>query len=309
MLRKLFFLILLVSLLFPFQAHAQEDAPFTSVSVQLWPEFDRPSMLVMYVITPSPQIKLPTEIRVRIPAVAGKPNAVATCETSADTPCNNAPFTQQPPEGEWSELIIPITLPSDVRIEFYDPRLDRSSSNRSYKFLWPGDHPVDNFIVQVQQPLRASDLRIKPGTVQTSVGQDGMNYYSLSVGSVPMGQTVELLVEYTKDNDELSNTSLPVAASEPLDNPSSTLPFSQKTLTALLALLGALLIVGGGVWYWISGRRPATGPERRRRTRRKASPAEAAADPEGSIYCHQCGHRATPGDVFCRICGTPLRKS
>jgi hypothetical protein len=306
MLQKLFSLLLLAVLLFPGGVQAQEGAAFSSVFVQLWPEFDQPSMLVMYQITLSPQVELPSEVRFRIPAAAGKPNAVATCE-QPDAPCNNTPYTQETPIGEWSTLVIPVTLSADLRIEYYDPRIDMTTANRSFDYVWPGDHSVENFSVQVQQPLRAANMTIRPGMAQSATAQDGMNYYTLAVGAVPNGQPVELGIEYAKDNDELSNNSLGVAPAEPLEENSGALPLSSKTITALLALLGTLLIVGGGAWYWLNSRQtPAVEPGRRRNRRKPL--AEAAADDGGNIYCHQCGNRASPGDRFCRVCGAALRK-
>jgi hypothetical protein len=306
MLRKLFSILLLAVLLVPGSVQAQEETPFSSVFVQLWPEFDQPSMLVMYQLTLSPQVELPSEVRVRIPAVAGKPHAVASCE-QPDVPCNNTPYTQETPVGEWSEIVIPVTLPETLRIEYYDPRITRDGATRRFEYAWPGDHSVENFSVQVQQPLRASGMRIRPGMAQAATGQDGMNYYTLAVGAVPAGQPVELGIEYTKDNDELSTTGLGVAPAEPLEDNSGALPLSSKTITALLALLGGLLIVGGGVWYWLNSRQTPAPEPARRRSRRKAA-NEAPTNDGSNIYCHQCGNRAAPSDRFCRVCGTALRK-
>lgn len=308
--RKILFFILLATLLVPLRTQAQGTASLGSVFVQLWPEFDRPSTLVMYNISLPPQTKLPSEIHVRIPAKAGKPNAVAYCEQP--TSCNDNPYTQQPPNGDWSELVIPITLPADIRVEYYDPSLVKNGSNRQFTFTWPGDAAVNNLTVQIQQPIRASQMTIKPGTVQESTGQDGMKYYNLNVGAVPAGQQVEVQVQYVKDNDELSNQSLPVAPAEPLNNNSWSLPVSNALLIPMLGLLGALLIVGGGIWYWLSGRQQPLPEGLRRRAQGRGRRSTTQASEEGAgeeVYCHQCGNRASPGDRFCRVCGTPLRRS
>jgi hypothetical protein len=74
----------------------------------------------------------------------------------------------------------------------------------------------------------------------------------------------------------------------------------------ILGILGVALIVGGGLWYWQSGKQSATDKSRRRRrtARLKVSDETAAGD---EVYCQNCGKRASVGDRFCRTCGTKLR--
>ena len=71
------FFLSLVFLFVPVLTRAQQDIPFSSVEVDLWPEFDRPTMLVIYHITLPAQAKLPAPMSLRIPASVGTPNAVA----------------------------------------------------------------------------------------------------------------------------------------------------------------------------------------------------------------------------------------
>lgn len=305
--RKLIYLILLVFLMMPRIIFAQEPPSLTSMTVDLWPEFDRPTMLVMYQFSLSSDVKLPTEIIFRIPAAAGVPNAVAVCEPNVN--CYNTPFTQQT-AGEWSELTIQATLP-DLRVEYYDPSLQYDGSSRMYGYVWPGDFAVDSMLLHVQQPIGAEQMLIKPGTVVTGVGEDGLTYYSLDAGAVPAGQAVEVTIEYTKDNDELTNTALSVSSSEPLDDNSSGRFTLTSDMPYVLGGLGVLLMVGGGLWYWLSGqRRSATQPRKRARHKQNKDEPTAAALAAGGeyVYCHQCGNRAAAGDRFCRTCGTAIRR-
>lgn len=280
---------------------AQPVPALTSLTVDLWPEFDQPSMLVMYQFSLSADFKAPGEVRVRIPADAGAPNAVAVCEAAGS--CYDTPFTQEP-AGEWTTLIISATLP-DVRVEYYDPRLQKNGRDRHFEFQWPGDFAVENFRVHVQQPAEALQMRLKPGSASQGVEDDGLTYYTLDVGSVPAGQPVAIEMDYVKNSDALSNTSLPVQPIEPLDSQAGTSNVSSLPLA--LGGVGVALILGGGLWYWYSGRQRTTSKEPRRRRRKTTQPAAPASD-ASSIYCHQCGNRAAAGDRFCRTCGAPLRK-
>jgi hypothetical protein len=303
MLNKLTTLILLLAWLIPAGANAQTQTAFASLSVDLWPEFDKPSMLVMYQFTLSPQTKLPAEIRLRIPAAAGVPNAVASCQP--DGSCFNTTYEQQP-AGDWSVLVFQATLP-DLRVEYYDPQLTKDGTKRNFEYNWPGDYAVESFNIRAQQPVDAENMQVKPGTFSMAVGDDGFTYYSLDAGSVPAGQTVEVVISYDKTTDELSSSSMRVEPSEPLSSATTGRTSLTSALPFVLGALGLALIIGGGVWYWKSGRQKPQ-PSRSRRTRRKASPATSAGvNAEGNVYCHQCGKRAAPGDRFCRTCGTQLR--
>jgi hypothetical protein len=303
MLKKLILLTLLLACLFPTGSSAQTQPSLASMTVDLWPEFDKPSMLVMYAFTLSSQVGLPAEIRLRIPASAGVPNAVANCQPDGN--CFNAPYEQRP-AGEWSELIFQATLP-DLRVEFYDAALIKDGTKRHYEYTWPGDYAVENFKIRVQQPAMAENMLVKPGTFSVAAASDGFIYHSLDAGAVPAGQTIEVVIDYEKTTDELSSSFMPVQPSQPLSGETSGRTSLTSALPFALGFVGLALIIGGGVWYWRSGRQKPQ-PAHARRTRRKpASASPTSGEAEVNVYCHQCGKRAAAGDRFCRTCGTQLR--
>lgn len=304
MLKRTIILILLWVFSLPSGAWAQEDVRLSAVEVDLWPEFDRPAMLVIYRFTLAPSTTLPAEMRLRIPTAAGAPNAVAAGTT--DGSLINVPYDLEE-AGEWSWLVFQATTP-ELQIEYYDPGLVIEGSARHFEYAWPGDFVVDAFVVEVQQPVGASEMRIKPGMFSANEGRDGLMYYTLDVGSLTADQPVEITVDYQKADDRLSSNGQPLESSGPLDDTALGRKSMTEVLPWLLGLLGMLLIVGGGLWYWQSGRQePQT--KRRRGARRKPTPqGEPGGVLEGDhVYCHQCGKRAASGDRFCRACGTQLR--
>ena len=50
---------------------AQNDITFAGLEIDLWPEYDRPDMLVIYRITLDNSVKLPAQLTLRIPAAVG----------------------------------------------------------------------------------------------------------------------------------------------------------------------------------------------------------------------------------------------
>ena len=297
------FLLTLVLLFMPVITRAQPGFTLSGVGVDLWPEFDRPTMLVIYHITLPAQASLPASMSLRIPASVGAPNAVAVKQP--DGALITVPFTQEA-DGEWSRLVFQATT-NVVQIEYYDPGLQKSADQRHFEYTWPGDYAVQAFNIEVQQPKGATEMQFKPGTVTPRQGDDNLRYYRMDVGSLTVGQQFQITLDYKKSTDELSASSVPVEPSGPLNDLNSGIASMSSILPWFLGGVGLLLIVGGGVWYWQSGRQKAR-PPRELHRRNKLADSQAADNTAGSnIYCHQCGKRAAIGDRFCRACGTELR--
>jgi hypothetical protein len=307
MLKRLIVLLAALVLLVPAAVSAQAALTLPSVEVDLWPEYDRPEMLVIYHLTLPSSVSLPHDMTVRIPAAVGDPSAVAARQPDGNL--FNIPFTPPQVNGNWSLITFRASTP-EVQIEYYDPGLQKNGADRHFVYNWPGDYAVNSLVVQVQQPIDATDMQISPSLGGSHVGGDGLVYYTAEEGAMTVGQSFNITVDYKKSTDKLSVSTIQVQSSAPL---SSTTPSSRFTLTALLpwvlGVLGVVLIVGGGTWYWLSGREKSSPAPRR--IRRKTAAAEMDADKAdtdgGKVYCHNCGKRANPGDRFCRTCGTALR--
>jgi hypothetical protein len=304
-LNRMIGLLIILLTIVPGVARAQTENSLASVEADLWPEYDRSSMLVIYHITLSPQTQLPADVSVRIPANAGAPAAVAVKQP--DGSLFTAPYTQQQ-AGEWSDVVFKATTP-EVQVEYYDPNLTKDGTVRNFEYHWPGNSAVDDFKMVVQQPAGATNMRIKPGTVSVGNGPDGLSYYTLNVGPLAKGQLFNVSVGYEKTGDELTVDSMKVEPSAPLDSNTAGRTGFTWALPVGLGLLGVVLIAGGALWYWRSGQQKGVRRERRGRRHSASStrdPGQTEAG-SGNIYCHQCGKRAGPGDRFCRACGTPLR--
>jgi hypothetical protein len=302
MLKRFVPLFLILALFSPLKVKAQEGITLPSAEVDFWPEYDKPSMLVIYRLTLPASVSLPYEMTARIPAAAGEPNAVASKQP--DGALFNLPHDNQV-VGEWSVLTFRATTP-EIQIEYYDPGLKKQGNEREYVYQWPGDYAVDSLLIQIQQPFGATNMSISPALGSGRVGQDGLTYYGAEEGALAAGQPFSITIHYQKDTDTLSATTIQVQPSEPLTETPTSLNLASM-LPWFLGGLGVLLIVGGAIWYRQSGRGETSQPQRRRRGKAQVASASAPAAETGFVYCHQCGKRAGPGDRFCRSCGTPLR--
>jgi hypothetical protein len=296
-------LLLLVAILLPLKVHAQNPVSFGSMYIEIWPEYDKPSVLVIYQITFDASTTYPASLSIRIPTAAGKPYAVA--EKQSDGALYTLNYTRQV-SGEWASINF-TTTSSEVQIEYYDPDLVINGDSHHFVYVWPGGYAIAQLTVQVQQPAGATDMRISPSLGPGEVGTGNLTYYTQDIGAISADQTIQITIDYQKSSSALSAESLPVEPSASIPQGSvNDLNFS-AVLPWILGILGVGLIVGGSVWFWRSGRqRPASQP-RRHRSKSSASSSTTETSTEDTVYCSQCGKRASPGDLFCRSCGSPIR--
>jgi hypothetical protein len=329
-LRTLLFLTAALALLagmLPAAPAAAQQSPvsFESLTVDIWPEYDQPSVLVIMHITVSAQVGLPATVGVRIPAEAGRPHAVAMQDVAGLYNLNYEMLSAD----AWTELRFTTPVP-DVRIEYYDPTLQRDGPRRSFTYRWPGDYLVENFAIRTQQPVNASAMTFRPDLGSGRPGDDGLTYYALLAGRVDAGMDFELSFQYDKPDDLLTSPQQfqPVQPSQPIDSTTAGRVTLDQVLPWALGGLGVLMIAAGLFWYWRTGssassKRLQSAPRRHRAKRASGTvsetspsapatasapaPAPAAESDIEPAFCHQCGKRAGSSDLFCRACGTRLR--
>jgi hypothetical protein len=305
--KSAFILVVLIAILLtPGLASGQGQQKLASLEIELWPEYDRPEVLVIYRIGLPMNVSLPAALEIRIPASAGAPNAVAAKQP--DGSLITIPYDTQT-DGTWNVLSFTATTP-ETQLEYYDPGMIKEGSNRQFTYNWPGDYATDKLTVQVQQPFDATEMSISPDMGPAERGQDGLNYYTGDFGALEAGQTFKSTITYNKSSDTLTSTNLPVDSISPIDDSAQGRSRLMSSLPWIFGILGMVLLVAGGLWYWQSGgmraeqtRRPRHKPA----NQRQATSAPTSTTGQDNIYCHHCGKRAGPGDKFCRGCGTQLR--
>ena len=285
------FLILGLLLAFPLHVSAQKEIKLSNVNVQLWPEYDQPSMLVLFDFIVSENTNLPAQLTFRFPKQA---NIIAVAYSGGDDNLLNAVFEGPTQGGEWQTLTIKVESLARYRVEYYEP-LTTSGTTRNFMYLWPGDFAVDAFNIGVQEPADTTSVTGDPALEKTQA--KGVNYYLAKTQSLIAGQQFTLNLQYDKTTDALAVPASGVQTG-PINDTTSGRVALNNYLPYILGGVGVVLIVGGLVYYFQSSR--ARGQKSRRRS---------GSQPEGqsNVHCHQCGTRAHAGDRFCRTCGTRLR--
>ena len=146
--RKLFFIVLILFFgLLPVSVKAQTDIHFSSVNVQIWPDYDQPSVLVIYHYILADDVSLPATLDLRVP-IDVSVNAVATSDGSGGL--LTAKYDRKV-DGDWAVLTM-TTDSRNIQVEYYnDYQLD--GQTHQFEYTWPGNYPVDMFIATVQQPV------------------------------------------------------------------------------------------------------------------------------------------------------------
>jgi hypothetical protein len=290
--KSVILLVLLSLLIFPTFARAQSAVTFEKLVIQVWPDFDQQSVLVIYDFVVSSETPLPSQVNIRMP-VGAQLFAVARDEAGM---LMNVEHDQPVQEGNYSVVTFVVADRLTYRLEFYIPYV-RQEQRRTFIYTWPGDYAVASFRMMLQEPAGAANIATEPDMNEIIPGADGFTYRALSTQDVKAGAEWSLKVSYDSKNGEpFIEKPQPSAPLEPSQPFLSFLPW-------ILGGVGVTLIVGGGIWYWLSGRSGSgAGRSRKRHVSREDEDAGAAA------YCSQCGKRAQSSDRFCRACGTKLRQ-
>jgi len=289
-------LLTLTALILPQTGRAQDQVLLGALEVLLWPEYDKPEMLVIYKVTLQPDV-VPAVLTFHIPIAAGKP--LVAIRDEDDGNLYEADYTTQA-GSEWLEVTFEATS-AIFQIEYYDPRLIKQGPSRSFEYTWPGDYAVVSASIVAQQPLEASQMQFTPGEVNSFTGVDNLLYYAHPIGTLRKDQTYSFSLSYQKPSDALTFEKQQV-------HPAGALPQSMWTLGLpwALGVLALVLIAGGVFIYWRSGL-PQAGEKKQRRRKAAAQANGETSAEESGVYCHRCGRRGALSDVFCRSCGTKLR--
>lgn len=275
----------------------QEEVVFERLVIDIWPEYDRPSVLIIYRGVLSSQVPLPAQVTFQIPAEAGQPNAVAV--RGADDQLMSVQYERMV-KGEFAEISFTATS-QEIQFEYYDPALEREGEQRTFTYQWLGHHAVDTAVFQVQQPRDSYALDISPAFGESFQGSEGLTYYTMRETRLEEGETQVIRVQYNKSSDSLSIGDQPVQPSTPIE-PRLSFSFRGRNLIPwLMAGFGLALILGGIGFYWWFGEK--------RNPRLSLAGEWKAEKPESTDkhrYCPQCGSRTGENDRFCRVCGQRL---
>lgn len=304
--------VLLLTVIPVLPAGAQNSPVIQQAELRLWPEYDDPGLLVIFSGSFASGTAFP--LQVAFPLPTGARNVQATFKDESGTLINR-PFGIK--DGQLSyELPAP-----DFHFEFYVDRAP-SSNERTISYALDTPYAVQSLNIAVQQPARATDFTLTPAAEASQQGSDGLTYHVLNRINVAAGETIDLVLTYTKPDTGLTAPQLAVTTTDSPVQSNATQTTTDFGFSAWLPwlLIGlGIVLLAGSLTYWILSRRRSAGPplSASRRTAdasrnvpartRPSAPQVTAAAQQTAAYCTNCGHPLRADDRFCSQCGTPRR--
>lgn len=294
--RWLTVLFLAGAFLVPVPAYGQTPISLSSLQVQLWPEYDQPSMLVIYDFQVGGGTELPVGVSIKFPKDA---NLIAVAVQGADGSLMNADYLESAGDDLWQSVMVQVQSPTIYRLEYYQP-LQRTDARRQFSFQWTGEYAVQDFGLAVRLPADATGVSTDPELMPTQ-SAGGTTFLEKDFGALGAGDAFTLRLDYTRSSDALAASQADLQPAQPLDGSTQGRVMLSNYYPYILGALGIVLVAGGSLYFWQSSR--ARSP----REKHRRGGAEKSARRDDDVYCPQCGARAEPGDRFCRVCGTKLR--
>lgn len=280
---------------------AQDNLTIEHLQIDIWPEYDRQEVLIIYRLSLAESTPLPAKMKLQIPQAAGTPFNLAMQDT--DNRLYNLDYTINR-AGDWLEISFTTPSPT-IQLEYYDPRLIKDNVQRTFEYQWPGDYAVHTLALRVQQPVNASRMYIQPDLGSGKTEQDGLKYYMALFGSIEKGKTLTIQLSYQKPDNTLSSNLQPVQPIQPVNQPIPS-PINTNTLLPwLIAAIGLVLILSSFLWYFRTEKTKLY-PKHQQNNALMEKKASQTSNTTAS-FCHLCGKSAMPSDLFCRSCGARLR--
>ncbi len=284
----LFFIMMPVAVAFA----QNQVSTVETIDVDIWPDYDRPSVLVLLTGKLPEDTTLPASVTLPLPETA-QLNAVARID-SKDGHMKDDILSSTDPPG-----MLTFTTPDlRFRVEYYFPYAVNEKQH-SFDYTWLAPIGVKVFRLSVQQPSSADAFTAEPPIATIMRGDDGFEYHTFPTQAVEAWQPVSLKVDYNMTGAQLSkkrvppsNTNTQPAASPP--NPSN----GSGINWALVAMvIGGLLIFGALIREFVSRRSSTNSPKSAELQSQKRSDANC---------CHKCGESVVESDKYCSGCGDKL---
>lgn len=297
--RKWFLMVAIgILLVFPSLASAQGSVTLSKMNIELWPEYDQPSMLVLIDFELPATTIFPVKMTFHIPQDA---NLVAVATYATDGSLMNAVYDGPVTSGGLQSFTLTLDT-TKARFEYYQP-ITMNADERTFSYIWNGDYAVKVFGIRVLEPLNTTSLTTTP-KLGPSVVNNNLKYYASNAIELKNGEQFKLDLKYTKTTDALAASAQGVQPAAPVDENTPGRVSLNNSLPYIIGGLGVVLIAGGFLYYWQAGRKPTSQRSSRRRARTQK---ESEENHDGESYCPQCGTRAKPNDRFCRVCGGRIR--
>ena len=284
----------------PWQVVAQGSAPLARLQIALWPEYDRPALLVILRGMVGDEVTLPASVQLGLPPDVPDLHAVAYLDESRQTLVDLPDFQL---ETSGALRTLRLTTPArQFHVEYYSgDGIERQGTVRSIAYAFTATVAVADLQMEVQQPFGSNEFDSNPRPDTTEARGDGLTYAIYRMGALAAGESRRLQVTYRRTTDALSVPEMPSSAQATPSPGGLVAPGDPADSGSLQWIVVTVIVVAavGGVAFSLGRRsvRAAAIPGRQRAMENAAQ----------ATYCHRCGSRLRADGAFCHVCGTARR--
>lgn len=279
------------------------DPSLDSLLIDVWPDYDRPSILILISGTFPENTPLPAEITIPMPEGADL-LVVARIDAADGRMKDDITYTESA-DG------VTLTTPDrEFRVEYYIP-YEANNLERSFDFTWTAPFEVNQAAFKLQQPSAATDYTFEPAAANTTL-IEGLTYYITSAQPLSVGQSMSMSLNYTLAENRLSIEDLRsniTDAQTTFNEGAETAGQERNNNLPLIAVGIGVLLVLGALSYQLLMRGGDSGSvSPRQRKPRPTRSTAASSSGRGGKFCHNCGESIGDTDKFCANCGTAVKR-
>ena len=234
------------------QAGPADGLSIGRMRVMIWPEYDDPSVLVVYDGRFTDDSKFPTTTDFFIPK-----DAIITdiCSLSP----GGQHFCQLYDVSKGDEYdTVHLSLPfSNFYVSFHLAPIDLETAKRKIEYVIKTNHPIDSMEVDIQQPLRSTDFAISPASGEASMEKD-FNHFTYSLEDIAKGEDRIFKIGYVKQTKEPS-VDVKYASMNGRRVWGSPYQTQRNVRTVIYAVFGAGLLMVLAAIFWIARTRRQRG--------------------------------------------------
>ncbi len=183
-----------------------EELSIGRMRVAVWPEYDDPSLLVIYDGKFDEDSRFPIKTSFLVPKGAIISDACSLSHEGQHF-CQLYKIFNR---GAYDEVRLLLPYPN-FYLSFHTPAFSAIDRHREFPYQIKASHPIKFMEVDIQQPLRSSAFKITPAdnsslthSVPVEKEIKGFNHFSYKLENIEKGREVTFTIHYTKDDKKPS---------------------------------------------------------------------------------------------------------
>ncbi len=176
----------------------QDNLSIGRMRVMIWPEYDDPSVLVVYDGRFDDDSKFPTVTDFLIPKGAII-NDICSLSPGGQHFCQLYNVSS----GDDYDTIH-LSLPfSNFYVSFHHDLIDVDTAHRKLEYIIKANHPISSMEVDIQQPLDSSEFAISPSGGKVSSEKD-FNHFQYALENIAKGDDRIFNIDYVRQSKQPS---------------------------------------------------------------------------------------------------------